>query len=245
MRNRYRVILILLLAACLLLAGCGVSTPANNSDPTNTIAAQNVDEIKILRDLTVEDKNVIDPPTEDNLVTEVGGDADILWPNDLKVLFKESKYIVKGVVKQVEYTHYEGNAWIKTDVAVTEAYKGGLKEGDLISIYVIGGYIPLTEHIRYFDNAFRFSDMTKSEINKTVFKETLFDEPFPEVGEESIYGLVNNPEYSVLPKEGYQRILPFAQLTRNSDGLYVQRATDEMSAGQSAYSMDQLADMMK
>ena len=45
------------------------------------------------------------------------------------------------------YTSYEGIAWTKLDVLITDTLKGDLKVGDVISVFNLGGYIPLSEHI--------------------------------------------------------------------------------------------------
>ena len=86
-------------------------------------------------------------PDSDSNVIELASTPDELYQNDLKKLISISDDVIRVTVQNVAYTSYEGVAWTKLDVLITDTLKGDLKVGDVISVFNLGGYIPLSEHI--------------------------------------------------------------------------------------------------
>lgn len=96
-------------------------------------------------------------PDSDSNVIELASTPDELYQNDLKKLISISDDVIRVTVQNVAYTSYEGVAWTKLDVLITDTLKGDLKVGDVISVFNLGGYIPLSEHIEGHNDAFRFN----------------------------------------------------------------------------------------
>lgn len=131
--------------------------------------------------------------------------SDKVLPEDFSVLVSHSDSVVKGEVNKVEYETIDGNAWTKMDFKVSEDYKGNLKSGDLIIVYFMGGYIKLDEHIKFYDDAFRFESVAKNDISNTILKEIVDGETeFVKNGESLILCLVKGRD--VFPKGAYERI---------------------------------------
>ncbi len=140
-------------------------------------------------------------------IMEVTSDcADRLYGPSLDNLIKYSSEVVRGITRTVSFATIEGMAWTKIDLEITESLSGVLTEGDLISIYMLGGYIPLSEHIKYFNDEFRFSDLTKEQINNTMIHSIIENEELPLLNEENVYFLMKTPEYSSLPDGAYERV---------------------------------------
>lgn len=159
-------------------------------------------------DKTVEAVNAIDTKdgTELNCVGEIEGFADYVYKGDMDTVSENAREIIQGIVQNVTYDSIEGMAWMKVDVLVEEVLKGDLKKDDKISIYMLGGYVSVAEHIKYDDDAFRFSDVKKSKRNDTYIKTVVANEKFPCEGDKNVFYLVETRDSSAVPNGSYQRI---------------------------------------
>lgn len=131
---------------------------------------------------------------------------------DLLTISENATEIIEGTIKNVTYEFIEGNPWIKADILVTGSLKGNLKESDIISVYMLGGYVSLEEHIKYYDDAVKFN-VSKKDIKHTMLKTVVENEAFPVIGEESIFYLTETSTASPLPQGAFERVRgKYAQL---------------------------------
>jgi len=125
-----------------------------------------------------------------------------------------------------------------------------LKKGDLITICMLGGYIPLKEQIEFFYEGFRYEPyMTKEEIAATIVKETYEGEALPQEKEDCLYLLSLTPEGSSLPNGVYERALgQYAQLfpKERKNGISFTRSfTDGEGAVNEEYSVNDIQSLSK
>ena len=211
-------VLIIMVIFTFVFIGCKSSLKENDT---------NKKTVGIMRDLTIQLNKTYLGPVENNKIIKVDSIADSKYSQDLKAIFDDSEEIIRGTVKNINYTSFDGIAWTKVDILVSESYKGNLKTGDLVSVFMIGGYIRLKDHIDYHNDKFRFSKLSENEINNTVIKEINNGMPFQTVGGDFIYCLVTTPVFSPLPKGSYERLSPAGELYIDSNGNFIQDYYDE------------------
>ncbi len=197
---------LIVLSACLLY-GCA-SNPAPET-PANTQAAKTDQEVTIQNDKTIPapvSYKIEDYGATDDRMMDVDSSMDYLISSDLTSLSENSTDIIRGTTQKITYTGIQGTARTMIDVLVTEVYAGTLKKGDLITICVLGGYIPLREQIDFFDEAFRYEPyMTAEEIDETIVKETFDGEELPQENEDCLYFLALHGEETPIPNGVYGR----------------------------------------
>lgn len=148
--------------------------------------------------------------------------TDKLFGDDFSNLVKHSDALVKGKVLAVQYEAIEGNAWTKILLHIDDVFKGEVKKGENIEIYYSGGYISLDDHIKYYDDLYRFANLSASERKNTVLKEIIDgEEDFIKKGEELVLCLVKTLDVSPLPKNSYER-LSAAGMLKEKDSKYIQ-----------------------
>lgn len=206
----------------------GVSNVIDNSD------------VGMIRDLSVDLEKSYSVPDSDSNVLEVVSTANEFYSDDLKELISVSDDVIRVKVQNVTFTSYEGVAWTKADVLVTDSFKGDLKIGDVISVFTLGGYIPLSDHIEGHNDAFRFNDLSAEEIKKTFLKETIDGEKMIEKSDDLILCVVKTPEDSPLPNGAYERISYSGQLYAKNNEKFVQIITDSSGETEKIYSCDDI-----
>ncbi|KAF0092278.1 MAG: hypothetical protein FD141_462 [Fusobacteria bacterium] len=206
-------ILFLLVALVVIFEGC--SNVGNNREQKNS------------RDLTVSIENEYKGPSENNKLMKVDSVTDSKYGPDLNVIFNDSDEIIRGIVKNISYTSFTGSAWTKADILVTESYKGEVKKGDIVTIFMFGGYIKLQDYIKFFDDRFRFKDLSDSDINNIVLKEMDNGMPFLSEGEELIFPLITPAPHMPLPKGSFERMSAAGILDKTKDGNYIQNYYEE------------------
>lgn len=83
---------------------------------------------------------------------------DTLWDPHIHALSHDASIVIRGKVKNIEYTSFDGTAWTKLDIIVTDSLKGNLIKKDIISVYKLGGCIPLAEKLKYYDDRRRYEE---------------------------------------------------------------------------------------
>ena len=218
------LLFLMLIIACFIIIGC-----KDSSNNTNNSSNANVG---VLRDLSVNLEKNYSIPDSDSNVIELASTPDELYQNDLKKLISISDDVIRVTVQNVAYTSYEGVAWTKLDVLITDTLKGDLKVGDVISVFNLGGYIPLSEHIEGHNDAFRFKNLSAEEIKTTFLKETIDGEK-----------TVQTPKNSPLPNGAYERVSYTGQLYADGDNKFVQLITDSSETTEKTYSYDDIKKM--
>lgn len=147
--------------------------------------------------------------------------SDKLLEEDFPNLVKNSDSVIKGKVSSVGYKAIDGNAWTVISFKVDDVFKGSISKGETIDVYYIGGYIDLNDHIKYYNDAEKFSNLSEKEINNTVLQEIVDGEEFIRENEELILCIVKTSDESPLPKDSYERLYSSGML-KLKDGKYTQ-----------------------
>ena len=229
------LLFLMLIIACFIIIGC-----KDSSNNTNNLSNANVG---VQRDLSVNLEKNYSVPDSDSNVIELTSTPDELYQNDLKKLISISDDVIRVTVQNVAYTSYEGVAWTKLDVLITDTLKGDLKVGDVISVFNLGGYIPLSEHIEGHNDAFRFKNLSAEEIKTTFLKETIDGEKTVQKSDDLILCLVQTPKNSPLPNGAYERVSYTGQLYSDGDNKFVQLITDSSETTEKTYSYDDIKKM--
>ncbi len=154
----------------------------------------------------IEGKNIIKSTISDST-------SDRAYNEEFSTIVNHSDAVIKGKVKSLKYVSIKGRAWTKVTLHIDDVLLGDLKQKEDIEVYFAGGYIPLDDHIEYFDDSFRFKKMSESEIKNTVLKEIRDGETeFVKENEELVLCIAKTPEHSPLPKNSYERLFASGML---------------------------------
>lgn len=157
---------------------------------------------------------------EKNIIT-VTSITEKVFKEEFTTLMKKSDAVVKGKVVSVNFETFAGNAWTKITLQTDDVFKGEVKKNQDIDIYYLGGYISLNDHINFYKDSERFSNLSAKEKANTVLKEIVDGEEFVTKDEELILCIVKTTEDSPLPKGSYERLYASGML-KEKDNQYVQ-----------------------
>lgn len=160
-------------------------------------------------------------------VEEITSYSEFAISSDLQEMSAAAQVIVDAKVKAFSYVTIDGDAWIKMKLTVQRNLKGKLKKGDRITLYRSGGYVPLTEHIRYYHDADRYEDWSDKKIKDTILKESVDGEADPVVGTEAVFYLAKFKKKGIL-KGNYGRVCgKYAELVKIDSDSYRHELMDE------------------
>lgn len=127
----------------------------------------------------------------------------------LSDLIAKSDTIVLGTTNAVTYTSIQGQPWIQVDVKLEMVFDSAkeLYYGDCISIYIKGGYMPMTEYLSYIGETPEQWNMTAEQAAETSLFENNGDISLPKVGETLLYFL--NDGGDAVPDGAYVRYSEF------------------------------------
>lgn len=157
---------------------------------------------------------------EKNIIT-VTSITEKVFKEEFTTLMKKSDAVVKGKVVSVNFETFAGNAWTKITLQIDDVFKGEVKKNQDIDIYYLGGYISLNDHINFYKDSERFSNLGENEKANTILKEIVDGEEFIAKDEELILCIVKTTEESPLPKGSYERLYASGML-KEKDNQYVQ-----------------------
>lgn len=157
---------------------------------------------------------------EKNIIT-VTSITEKVFKEEFTTLMKKSDAVVKGKVVSVNFETFAGNAWTKITLQIDDVFKGEVKKNQDIDIYYLGGYISLNDHINFYKDSERFSNLGENEKANTVLKEIVDGEEFVTKDEELILCIVKTTEESPLPKGSYERLYASGML-KEKDKQFVQ-----------------------
>lgn len=157
---------------------------------------------------------------EKNIIT-VTSITEKVFKEEFTTLMKKSDAVVKGKVVSVNFETFAGNAWTKITLHIDDVFKGEVKKNQDIDIYYLGGYISLNDHINFYKDSERFSNLGENEKANTILKEIVDGEEFIAKDEELILCIVKTSEASPLPKGSYERLYASGML-KEKDNQYVQ-----------------------
>ncbi len=157
---------------------------------------------------------------EKNIIT-VTSITEKVFKEEFTTLMKKSDVVVKGKVVSVNFETFAGNAWTKITLQIDDVFKGEVKKNQDIDIYYLGGYISLNDHINFYKDSERFSNLGENEKANTILKEIVDGEEFVTKDEELILCIVKTTEESPLPKGSYERLYASGML-KEKDNQYVQ-----------------------
>lgn len=157
---------------------------------------------------------------EKNIIT-ITSITEKVFKEEFTTLMKKSDAVVKGKVVSVNFETFAGNAWTKITLQIDDVFKGEVKKNQDIDIYYLGGYISLNDHINFYKDSERFSNLGENEKANTILKEIVDGEEFIAKDEELILCIVKTSEASPLPKGSYERLYASGML-KEKDNQYVQ-----------------------
>lgn len=157
---------------------------------------------------------------EKNIIT-VTSITEKVFKEEFTTLMKKSDAVVKGKVVSVNFETFAGNAWTKITLHIDDVFKGEVKKNQDIDIYYLGGYISLNDHINFYKDSERFSNLGENEKANTILKEIVDGEEFIAKDEELILCIVKTSEASPLPKGSYTRLYASGML-KEKDNQFVQ-----------------------
>ena len=157
---------------------------------------------------------------EENIIT-VTSITEKVFKEEFTTLMKKSDAVVKGKVVSVNFETFAGNAWTKITLQIDDVFKGEVKKNQDIDIYYLGGYISLNDHINFYKDSERFSNLGENEKANTILKEIVDGEEFVTKDEELILCIVKTSEASPLPKGSYERLYASGML-KEKDKQFVQ-----------------------
>lgn len=157
---------------------------------------------------------------EKNIIT-VTSITEKVFKEEFTTLMKKSDAVVKGKVVSVNFETFAGNAWTKITLQIDDVFKGEVKKNQDIDIYYLGGYISLNDHINFYKDSERFSNLGENEKANIILKEIVDGEEFIAKDEELILCIVKTSEASPLPKGSYERLYASGML-KEKDNQYVQ-----------------------
>lgn len=189
---------ILIITSLVLLTLAGIFTP-------KFLPKENKQEAK------KEEKNII-------TVTSI---TEKVFKEEFATLMKKSDAVVKGKVVSVNFETFAGNAWTKITLHIDDVFKGEVKKNQDIDIYYLGGYVSLNDHINFYKDSEKFSNLSAKEKANTVLKEIVDGEEFITKDEELILCIVKTSEESPLPKGSYTRLYASGML-KEKDNQFVQ-----------------------
>lgn len=141
---------------------------------------------------------------------------------DFANLVKHSDAVVKGKVISVNFETFVGNAWTKITLHIDDVFKGDVKLNQDIDIYYLGGYVSLDDHIKFYKDSEKFSDLNESVKSNTILREIIDgEEEFVNKNDELVLCIVKTPEESPLPKGSYERLYAAGMLKQKNNN-YVQ-----------------------
>lgn len=166
-------------------------------------------------------KNKQEYKKEENNIITVTSITEKVFKEEFTTLMKKSDAVVKGKVVSVNFETFAGNAWTKITLQIDDVFKGEVKKNQDIDIYYLGGYISLNDHINFYKDSERFSNLGENEKANTILKEIVDGEEFIAKDEELILCIVKTSEASPLPKGSYERLYASGML-KEKDNQYVQ-----------------------
>ena len=225
MKKIYFATGVLLISMCMLLA-CENKNASQGDSKKAEQAKQATEAPKDAKVATAENGK----RTESNDVTvdvqkyhnteKIVSENDYAISSDLQDMSEEAQEIVEAKIRTFQYVVIDGDAWTKIELDIQSSLSGTLKKGDSITLYQSGGYVPLTDHIAYYKDAFRYKEWSKKKINDTILQETINGEGEPVVGTEAIYYLTKFKKDGIL-NGNYGRVCgKYAQLNKINDDTY-------------------------
>ncbi len=151
-------------------------------------------------------------------IINISGYMEKAFKDDFKELATHADYIVKGIVKSVDFTSFNGVAWTKVNLLLNDIYKGDLNNRVSISYYFYGGYVSMEEYLKYNDDYDKFGNPSDEEIKNTIIKQYSDNETeFVQKGDEIIVLLVKTREWSPLENDALERLFPSGMLVKEGN----------------------------
>lgn len=179
-------------------------------------------------DLRVKPKTVYTQPSEDCLFVgkrEPTSDSDSTNSvfQGIEHLADQSDLIVEATVIDVFYTNIQGMPWTQVDLFVDNVIQSNtsIPPQSYISIYYLGGYMPLRTYIHENDLSAEFDYMSESTIDQLYYSLEYPEIHLPQKGESALYFLKQSPdpvpESTYIFAQGVQHSLYYAETENFTD----------------------------
>lgn len=183
MKKYFSIVVILIVAVSSLLF---TRSTMNLDDSKNIIGKTSSGEVAAIDKTALNDKT-IEFDTIDLEGKIVAGKVDsnndfVKILKDVDELNKDSQYIIKGEVIDVEFFDYKGYGMSSTTVRIDESFKGDLNVNDVISVVESSGVTTIQHLIDYYGPE-KFYNMKDEYINNGIVYNYNSGAPISEVGQ--------------------------------------------------------------
>lgn len=108
--------------------------------------------------------------------------------------------VILGTVIETFFTFADGAVWTQANVRVDEVTRGKLSEGEIISVYIPGGYASMDDYVAAH-GAGKYSSSGAQYLELIIN-----DEPHPQPGDNAMFYLDKLSNGSPLPDGAYMRL---------------------------------------
>ena len=212
-------VIVTFIASVIFLSACGGTSNSSSK-------AEN--ETKTGKDYTVTPSVIYELDGSEQIIQAGGSFTDYLISTDLDSLVEHSALVIKGKIENITYTSFSRSAWMQLDVRLDAVGSDQYQPGDLISVYALGGYVPMTTQFSE-DN---LRDCFYGDSNLSLHTNDYYlDEPenvaLPKVGEEYVCFLDTPSDF--LPEGTFEPLLgyPNAFFQETENGTYQNMIGDD------------------
>lgn len=185
----YIVAILLLSVAVVTLFAMTDNTPGGAQQEGGTASVSFTRDKTVLPDFIYNSSIIAESPVYTIRLTDDGLDDE-----------KDADYVVLGTVIETFYTFIDGRAWTQANIRIDEITRGRLSEGQIISVYMPGGYASAEDYIA------SQGQVEKAAAYASYFEFIINGEPHPQPGDNAVFCLDKLPSGSSLPKGAYLRL---------------------------------------
>lgn len=121
--------------------------------------------------------------------------ASMKYPADTDSQYKYAEEVIQGKIVGTEYFVFESIPWTQLKIECLDKFKGDLLKGDVVTIYVMGGYIEAGEYKQEYGDC---------SIEEDVLVEMdFYQNELSNSGDEGIFFLVKNDKDSMFTQDTY------------------------------------------
>ncbi|MBQ8688325.1 MAG: hypothetical protein IJ512_07245 [Ruminococcus sp.] len=211
MTKRKRICVVIACIFACSLWGCAESSHTAENNPTDPGSE------KIGMDYTVTPASTYQIEGKD-VRSSLNSHMDYAYDPSLSTQSELASLIAEGEIQAVYYTHVGRIAWTQLDVRLTSCPLGEFAEGDIISVYTLGGYVSFADHFSESEIRDFYPDLSEEEKENTLLLDEIEGVPLPEVGESYLFFLSPSMSGGPFPEGSYEVLMSYARSMFEIDG---------------------------
>lgn len=111
--------------------------------------------------------------------------------------FEKCEFAIYGEITKTEYLVYNNTPWTKLEIKCQKVFKGDLNKNNILSVYVMGGYLDKDS----FEE--KFGKLDNSIDKDTLIEIDYFQKELSNVDDEGFFYLVSNDESTIFKNNTY------------------------------------------